>query len=73
MAGEPHINEILEKTRALLDDGGDWSARKEKTIAKVTTHALASGPVHRNDGSILQEATVPLPDGDVLLDRPRCD
>ena len=67
MAGEPHINEILEKTRALLDDGGDWSARKEKAIAKVTTHALASGPVHRNDGSILQEAIVPLPDGDVLL------
>ena len=67
VAGEPHINEMLEKTRALLDDGDDWSARKEKTIAKVTTHALATGPVHRNDGSILQEAIVPLPDGDVLL------
>jgi len=58
---------MLEKTRALLDDGDDWSARKERTIAKVTTHALATGPVHRNDGSILQEAIVPLPDGDVLL------
>ena len=67
VAGEPHIGEIIEKTRALLDDGGDWSARKERSISKVITHALASGLVHRADGSILQEATVPLPDGDVLL------
>jgi len=67
VAGEPHIGEIIEKTRALLDDGGDWSARKERSISKVITHALASGLVHRADGSILQEATAPLPDGDVLL------
>jgi signal transduction histidine kinase len=67
VAGEPHINEILEKTRALLDDGADWNARTERAISKVTNHALASGPVRRNDGSILQEGTVPLPDGDVLL------
>jgi signal transduction histidine kinase len=67
VAGEPHIGEILEKTRALFDDGGDWSARKERIISKVTAHALASGPVHRNDGSILHEATVPLPDGNVLV------
>ena len=28
---------------------------------------LASGPLYRNDGSMLQEAAVPLPDGNVLL------
>ncbi|HEY4471108.1 MAG TPA: ATP-binding protein [Stellaceae bacterium] len=67
LAGEPHIGEILEKTRVLLDDGSDWSARKEKIISKVTAHELASGPVYRKDGSMLQEATVPLPDGDVLV------
>ena len=67
VAGEPHIGEVLEKTRTLLDEGGDWPAQKERTVSRVTTHALASGLVHRNDGSILQEAAVPLPDGDVLL------
>ncbi len=67
VAGEPHIGEILEKTRPLLDDGGDWNARKERTISKVTAQAPASGPVYRNDGSMLQEATVPLPDGNVLV------
>src|SRR5712671_2322778 len=67
VAGEPHIGEILEKTRTLLDDGGDWTARKQRVISKVTAHALASGPVYRTDGSMLQEAAVPLPDGNVLL------
>jgi len=67
VAGEPHIGEILEKTRTLLDDGGDWTARKQRIISKVTAHALASGPVYRTDGSMLQEAAVPLPDGNVLL------
>lgn len=67
VAGEPHLSEILEKTRTLLDDGGDWEAMKGRIIAKVTAHAPASGPVYRSDGSMLQEGTVPLPDGDVLV------
>jgi signal transduction histidine kinase len=67
VAGEPHIGEILEKTRALLDNSGDWDARKQRTISKVTAQGPASGPVYRTDGSMLQEATVPLPDGNVLV------
>src|SRR5262252_7227050 len=67
VAGEPHIGEIVEKTRALLDGGGDWTATKERAIARVTSPALASGPLYRKDGSMLQEAIVPLPDGNVLL------
>jgi signal transduction histidine kinase len=67
VAGEPHIAEILEKTRTLLDDRADWAAMKQRTIVKITAHAAASGPVYRNDGSMLQEATVPLPDGNVLV------
>jgi len=67
VAGEPHVGEIVEKTRAFLDDGGDWIAMKQRVIAKVTSHALASGPLYRNDGSMLQEGMVPLPDGNMLL------
>jgi signal transduction histidine kinase len=67
VAGEPHIGEILEKTRAQLDNSGDWDARKGRTISKITAQAPASGPVYRTDGSTLQEATVPLPDGNVLV------
>jgi signal transduction histidine kinase len=67
VAEEPHIAEIIERTRALLDDGGDWAAMKQGIVAKVTAHVLTSGPLYRSDGSMLQVATVPLPDGNVLL------
>ena len=67
VADEPHIGEIVEKTRALLDNSGDWDARKQRIISKITAQAPASGPVYRTDGSMLQEATVPLPDGNVLV------
>jgi signal transduction histidine kinase/PAS domain-containing protein len=67
VASEPHIGDVLEKTRTLINDGGDWRAVKEGIVAKITAHAPASGPVYRNDGSTLQEATVPLPDGNVLV------
>jgi signal transduction histidine kinase len=68
VAGEPHIGAILERTRALIDDGGgNWVTTKQRIIDKVTAHVLASGPLYRTDGSMLQEAAVPLPDGNVLL------
>jgi len=67
LAGEPHISEIVEKTRRFFDDGEDWGATKAGIIAKVTAHALASEPLDRLDGSVLQMAAVPLPDGNVLL------
>ncbi len=67
VAGEPHIAEIVDKTRNLLDGGGDWPGLREEMVAQVTSQALASGPLYRRDGSMLQVASVPLPDGDVLL------
>jgi signal transduction histidine kinase len=67
VAGEPHIGEVADKIRAFLDDGGDWTATKQAVVAEVTAHAATSGPLHRSDGSLLQAATVPLPDGNVLL------
>ena len=67
VAGEPHISEIIEKNRTLIDDGSDWTAIKPGLIAKIMAHTLTSGPLYRQDGSMLQMATVPLPDGDVLV------
>jgi signal transduction histidine kinase len=67
VAGEPHVAEIVEKIRDLLEDGGDWAEVKEEMVAQVTSQILASGPLYRRDGSMLQVASVPLPDGEVLL------
>ena len=67
VVGEPHIGEIVDKMRPFLDDGGDWAAMRQGIIARVTARAAASGRLSRSDGSMLQVATVPLPDGNVLL------
>jgi signal transduction histidine kinase len=67
VAGEPHISEIVDKTRAFIDDGSNWTAVKEGFIAKVTARISTSAPLYRRDGSMLQAASVPLPDGEMLL------
>jgi signal transduction histidine kinase len=67
VAGEPHVGEIVDRLRGLLDDGGDWSRTRYEMVTRVTSPGLASGPLYRRDGSMLQVASVPLPDGEVLL------
>ncbi len=67
VAGEPHIAQIAEKIRALIDDGGDWAARRRSLIDRIIGQTPTSGLLHRRDGSVLQTATVPLPDGEVLV------
>ncbi len=67
LQGEPHVSDIIEKQRALFDDGGDWPATKRRIIARLTAHSADSTRLVRRDGSILQAVTVPLPDGNILL------
>ena len=67
VSGEPHISEIVEKTRDFIDDRGDWTAVKGGIVAKVIAPGLTNGLLNRRDGSMLQVASVPLPDGEVLL------
>jgi len=70
LTGEPHVTEIVEKTRAFFDIEGsreDWPARKERIIERLTGRGGTSERLQRGDGSILQASIVPLPDGAVLL------
>ena len=67
LEGGPHISDIVEKTRAYYDDGGDWPSRKEQIIASISGGALVSDRLDRQDGTVLQLATALLPDGNVLI------
>ena len=67
VADEPHISRIAEKIRGFLDDGSGWAARKQAIVARIAAQMPTSGPLYRRDGSMLQQAVVPLPDGNVLL------
>ncbi len=67
LQGEPHFGEIVEKTRRFYDDGGDWPTIRDRVVATVTSQNYWTGREDRRDGSVLQLATVPLPDGNVLF------
>ncbi|MBL8837129.1 MAG: PAS-domain containing protein [Alphaproteobacteria bacterium] len=67
LASEPHINDILDQTREFFDDDGDWPGFKERLIARLTDRVARSGRMARADGTVLDYAQVPLPDGAVML------
>ena len=67
LAGEPHVAELIEKTRAFFDTDGAWPELKHRIFARITAHESAATRLERRDGSVLQALTVPLPDGNILL------
>ena len=67
LANEPHISEIVERMAELLEPVEDWQAEKERLIGILTGRETHSDRFERSDGSLLDFATVPLPDGAVLL------
>ena len=67
LAGEPHVADIVERMRDLLGDSDDWPAEKQRIIGFLTDREPRSSRIERVDGSVLDYATVPLPDGAVLL------
>jgi signal transduction histidine kinase len=67
LSAEPHIAELVERTRDFYEDGGEWPAFKEKLIARLTGRMPLAGRLARRDGTVLDFASVPLPDGATLL------
>ena len=67
LSAEPHISEIVEESKGFFDYGEDWSGYKDRIIARLTDRAPRTGRLARTDGSVLDYACVPLPDGAILL------
>ena len=67
LRGEPHVAEIAEAGRRLIDNDGKWREHK----AKIISHTLDRTPrfprVERADGVVIEFAGVPLPDGRMLF------
>jgi signal transduction histidine kinase len=66
LAGEPHIAQIVEKTRDFYE-ADDWDGLKTRIIARITSEGAASTRLERSDGSVLLAVNLPLPDGNILL------
>jgi len=63
---QPHVSDLVEQTRALFV-ADDWAAFKERLVSRATDHQPHAGRFARADGSVLDYAAVPLPDGAMLF------
>jgi signal transduction histidine kinase len=66
LAGEPHITEIVDRCRPFFKVEGDWPSFRDRVIARFTGRVARNGRLFRTDGTVLDYAAVPLPDGGVL-------
>ena len=67
LASEPHISNLVEAQRALFDNGGDWALRKGRVLKVFIKRRARQGRIERPDGSVVDFASVPLPDGAMLF------
>ena len=64
---EPHIDEIIAGASSLFDDAQTWKNLKQAVTAFSDQRMPMEGQMIRNDQSVIDFATIPLPDGATLL------
>ncbi|MFP4098875.1 MAG: PAS-domain containing protein [Alphaproteobacteria bacterium] len=64
--GEPHITKIADKSKRFFAEE-EWDDVRKKMIAKALERTVNQGRFVRQDESIIDYATVLLPDGGVLI------
>ncbi|MFT5438398.1 MAG: signal transduction histidine kinase [Alphaproteobacteria bacterium] len=67
LANEPHISEIVDRMAEMLEPTNNWREEKERMIGVLTDREPHNGRIERTDRTVVDFATVPLPDGAVLL------
>ncbi|MBO6782662.1 MAG: PAS-domain containing protein [Alphaproteobacteria bacterium] len=69
LAGEPRVEDLIEKARHFYGDMPDeeWKEERKQIRARLMSREPVSGPLERADGTVLQYAGVPLPDGMMLM------
>lgn len=75
LESEPHVGEVVERTRKLLPppDGaaawtdGDWAKQRDLLAARMLSRAATQGQTTLANGTVVDHANVPLPDGAVLI------
>jgi len=68
LQGAPHVRDLVEHTRSFFDVSDDrWTELFEARVARATDPASRTGRRERADGSVIDWAQVPLPDGAALF------
>ena len=66
LAGEPHVSVLVDRIRRYFPQVR-WSLLREQLIASVAEPEARAGRMDRRDGTSLDWASVPLPDGACLF------
>lgn len=67
LEGEPHVNGIAAATMALYGDEAQAAAFRMRITHDAGARAQSTGRLERPDGTVIDYAIVPLPDGASLL------
>ena len=67
LADNPHIADLVERTRSYFPPTSDWPERRAMIIARITEPEPRAGRIERTDDKVLDYALTPLPDGAALL------
>ena len=65
-ATRPHVSEIAERWRLLMEGAHDWEALSTRMVMGTLERSGGMQRIERPDGVIIDHASVPLPDGAVL-------
>jgi len=64
LAGQPHVRDVVPQTRAYFEVADeDWPATMERIVGQSTEPNARGRRRERADGSVVEWAQVPLPDG----------
>ncbi len=63
----PHLSEIVDRMRDPHEDPDEWATRRSAILSSLTRRREHKARFRRGDGQVLDVASVPLPDGAVLV------
>ncbi len=62
-----HLTGFVQRLRPCFPDADDWPRLQTRIVARLMRRETGSGRLDRDDGRVFDYATVPLPDGAVLV------
>ena len=72
---DPHVSQVIDRTRALYNPPDDeetwtdeaWRQHRDLLTAQILSRTASSGQIRLTNGTVVNHANVPLPDGAILL------
>jgi signal transduction histidine kinase len=67
LATEPHLVDLMERTKFLHSFDEEWEPYRNRTVDYIMKRTPGLRRLERTDGSVIEIASVPLPDGATLM------